>query len=183
MKCWWWAEKARIGKSWELQRHNQMLVEGTLGFENRRGRQKDLLMALLRELIHSLRSIFAGYLLKQNSAASCRFRKQELSFSLLNTFCSQTLINVTGELDLCLEKTVALLYRLKHPQTTCHSSQLGEDWCPENPPVQNSKANNSPSCPDCLIFILDLCSAPPSGDKFQFLLIWSIFEPNMEVLI
>lgn len=77
------------------------------------------------------------------------FRKQELSFSLSSTsFCSQTLIRVTGELDLWLQKTVALLYRVKHPQTTCHSSQLRKDGCPENSSVQNSKANNSPSCPD-----------------------------------
>lgn len=56
------------------------------------------------------------------------FRKQELSFSLSSTsFCSQTLIRVTGELDLWLQKTVALLYRVKHPQTTCHSSQLRKD--------------------------------------------------------
>lgn len=65
------------------------------------------------------------------------------------------------------------------PLVTLHNS--GRIDAQRTHQSRTSRQKTAPAALTYLIFISDLCSAPPSGAQFQFLLIWSIFEPNIEM--
>lgn len=130
-----------------------------------------------------LRSIFTGYLLKTKQRCLFPFSESRNWASLCPALPSvprpSFLSQESWTCGYRKQWHCSIESSTQKPLVTLRSS--GRTDAQRTHQYRTARQITAPAALTYLIFIPDLCSAPPSGAQFQILLIWSIFKPNKEV--